>query len=149
MHAEHTAQLLCAGRTTGPRDTLTAVVSYAWTRLRFTDPDTALLAAICAYLSHWPIPVSWLTTAAAGLPPSLAARLTNDAARPLLLGALTRSGLARLHDVGLTMHRFVQNAIRRAIPEAQMDARACATTIITANVPPDPESPAAWPAWVA
>jgi len=147
MHAEHTAQLLRVGRTTGPRDTLTAVVSYAWTRLRFTDPDAALLAAICAYLSHWPIPVSWLTTAAAGLPPSLAARLTNDAARPLLLGALTRSGLARLDDDGLTLHRFVQEAIRRAIPDASPEARACATTIITANVPPDPESPAAWPAW--
>jgi hypothetical protein len=45
------------------------------------------------------------------------------------------------------MHRFVQEAIRRAVLQAQTEARACATTIITANVPPDPESPAAWPAW--
>jgi len=67
--------------------------------------------------------------------------------RPRLLDALTRTGLARLDDAGLTMHRFVQAAIRRAIPQAQLEARACATTIITANAPPDPGSPAAWPAW--
>jgi hypothetical protein len=45
------------------------------------------------------------------------------------------------------MHRFVQDAIGRAIPTAQPEARVCATAIITANAPPDPESPAAWPAW--
>jgi hypothetical protein len=147
MHAEHTVQMLRAGMTTGPRDTLTAVVSYAWTRLRVIDPDAALLTAIRAYLSHWPVPVSWLTTAAAGLPPALAARLTGDAARPLLVDAITRSGLARLDDDGLTMHRFVQDTIRRAIPPAQEEARAGATAIITANAPPNPESPAAWSAW--
>ena len=147
MHAEHTVHLLRAGMTTGPRDTLAAVVSYAWTRLRFIDPDAALLAAIRAYLNHWPVPVSWLTTAAAGLPPALTARLTDDAAHPLLLDAVTGSGLARLDDDGLTMHRFVQDAIRRAVPSAQTEARAGATTIITANAPPNPESPAVWPAW--
>ena len=147
LHAEHAANLLRAGMTLGPRDTVTPVVSLAWTRLRFLDPDAALLAASCARLARWPIPVGWLTTAAAGLPAALAARLTDDVARPRLLDALTRSGLARLDDAGLTLHRFVQDAIGRAIPTAQPEARACATAIITANAPPDPESPAAWPAW--
>jgi hypothetical protein len=133
LHAEHAANLLRAGMTLGPRDTVTPVVSLAWTRLRF--------------LARWPIPVGWLTTAAAGLPAALAARLTDDVARPRLLDALTRSGLARLDDAGLTMHRFVQDAIGRAIPTAQPEARACATAIITANAPPNPGSPAAWPAW--
>jgi hypothetical protein len=45
------------------------------------------------------------------------------------------------------MHRFVQDTIRRAIPPAQEEARAGATAIITANAPPNPESPAAWSAW--
>ena len=147
LHAEHAANLLRAGMTLGPRDTVTPVVSLAWTRLRFLDPDAALLAASCARLARWPIPVGWLTTAAAGLPAALAARLTDDVARPRLLDALTRSGLARLDDAGLTLHRFVQDAIGRAIPTAQPEARACATAVITANAPPDPESPAAWPAW--
>jgi hypothetical protein len=146
LHAEHAVNLWGVGRTWGPRDFVTPVVSLAWTRLRFLDPDAALLAATCAYLARWPIPVGWLTAAAAGFPAALAARLADDLARPRLLDALTRSGLARLDDAGLTMHRTVQSSICRAIPEAQ-EARACATTIITANVPPDPESPAAWPAW--
>jgi hypothetical protein len=147
LHAEYGINLTRAGMTWGPRDSLTPVVSYAWTRLRFVDPDAALLAAICARLAHWPVPVGWLTTAAADLPAALAARLTDDLARPRLLDALTRSGLVRLDEAGLTMHRLVQNSIGRAIPDVQTEARACATTIITANVPPDSGSPAAWPAW--
>jgi hypothetical protein len=147
MHAELTKNLLRAGMTTGPRDTVAAVVSYAWSRLNFLDPDAALLTAICAYLSHRPVPVSWLVTAAAGLSPSLAARVTDDAVRPLLLDAIKVSGLVRLDEAGLTMHRYVQDALRRVAPTARTEAHACAFAIITANVPPDPESPAAWPAW--
>lgn len=147
QHAELAANLVRYRRTLNRGDRLTPVVSSNWTRLRYLDPDAAFLASTCAHLSHQPISVDWLVKAAAGFPEALAARLTDDSARPRLLDALAVSGLARLDDAGLTMHRFVQEAIGRVYPENRTETRACATTILTANVPPDPESPAAWPAW--
>jgi len=127
------------------RATLTAVITLAYDRLRDTDGDAADLAAICAFLSPEPIPVTWFTTPDR-LPATLRARMSDPLGCQDLLQVLTSTSLARLDADGLTMHRLTQ-AILRTHCEAADEVRGLAEAVITSNRPQDSEAAETWNDW--
>jgi tetratricopeptide (TPR) repeat protein len=146
------AQMMRVGRPpTYPRS-LAAVTQLALERLRAEDPAAAEVAVLCAFLAPEPILAQWFARAAAALP----APLTRKAADPVTLhqclAAAGRSGLVRIGNGELQMHRLTQAIIRGQLSARQAaSARSRAEAMLAASHPGTgtrpAQDPVTWPEW--
>jgi hypothetical protein len=130
---------------------------------RLADEDIAAhqLLVLASFLAPEPIPLAWITTAAAAdvlEEPVLEEPLASAAASPLalrrVLARLTRYGLVRLVDDEATqggnpiLHRLTAAIVRDALPaeRAARERRRAEQTLIAAD-PGDVTHWRTWPAW--
>ena len=127
---------------------LTAVIQLAFGRLRESDPSSAALAGICAFLAPEPVPSEWFPRAVAHLPDPLGEQAADAIAWRQVIARLQESSLVRVNPDGLLMHRLTQAIIREHLSrEESARVRNAATKTLTDNRPDDEKLPANWPAW--
>jgi hypothetical protein len=145
-----TREILDEGRPGNYPMSLAAATSLSAERLADRDPAAAELAGLCAFLAPDPIPQDMFTSAAAELPPALAARAADRLAWGRTLTQLGRSALARIDQGRIEMHRLTQ-AILRDRPSLALaaDTRDRTEAILARahGEPGDPGNPRTWPRW--
>ena len=147
-----TAEVMRAGRpVTYPRP-LAAVTQLALEHLRAEHTAAAEVVVLCAFLAPEPVPAEWFPRAGAVLPVPLARKAADPVAWHEVLAAAGRSGLARLGNGELQMHRLTRAVIRGLLSARQAAAaRSRATEILVASHSPLSRrgalAPAAWPEW--
>jgi len=149
---DRTAEMMRVGRpATYPRP-LAAVTQLALERLRNDDKAAAEVAVLCAFLAPEPVPVEWFSRAAAVLPASLARKVADPVLWHQVLAAAGRSGLVRLGNGELQMHRLTQAVIRGQLSARQAaSARSRVEKILSASHSHirqrDSQDPLTWPEW--
>jgi tetratricopeptide (TPR) repeat protein len=147
-----TAEVMRAGRPVTYPLPLAAVTQLALEQLRAEHAAAAEVALLCAFLAPEPVPGEWFPRAGA----ALAAPLTRKAGDPVawhqVLAAAGRSGLARLGNGELQMHRLTQAVIRGQLSARQAaSARSRAGEMLTASHSHldhrSAQAPATWPEW--
>jgi tetratricopeptide (TPR) repeat protein len=147
-----TAEMMRAGRpVTYPRS-LAAVTQLALERLRVEDPAAAEVAVLCAFLAPEPVPAQWLARAAAALPAPLARKAADPVAWREVLAATGHSGLARIGNDELQMHRLTQAIIRGQLSgrQAASNRSRAGEMLVTSHShlgQRDAQSPGTWPEW--
>jgi Domain of unknown function (DUF4062)/Tetratricopeptide repeat len=157
-YRDRAADLLDRGDPVGYDQRVTATWSLSFTRLRDDSPAAAGLLNLLACCAPDAVPYRILLQPAAlppALPPGPAAGLAPLLADDLAVGdaiaALRRYSLISPPGGGLvSVHRLVQAITLSRLPAGQAAAwREAAAALITAALPPDPQQPAAWPAFAA
>jgi tetratricopeptide (TPR) repeat protein len=141
------AALLAEGKSAVYPASLAAVTLMAYDKLRQSHRAAADVAMICAFLAPDPIPAAWFPNHQA-LPRGLARTVRDPVAWAQVLSALTSTGLARLHESSLVMHRLTQVILHNQhnrVSGGRMMSRAL--MLLIGNCPGDPARPAEWPAW--
>jgi tetratricopeptide (TPR) repeat protein len=147
-----TAEMMRAGRpATYPRS-LAAVTQLALERLRAENPAAAEVAVLCSFIAPEPVPAQWLARSAAVLPAPLARKAADPVKWHQVLAATRQSGLARIENNELQMHRLTQTIIR-----GQLSARQAASAwsragdlLVTSHSHiggRDAQVPGTWPEW--
>jgi hypothetical protein len=126
---QRAAELLEEGRPSSYPRSLAAVTALALDRLAGQNPAAAEVAGVCAFLAPEPVPAEWFPGAAAELPPALAVKAADPVAWRQVLGAVSRSALARADSGGLLMHRLTQAIIRSCLPPGQATATRVRTEV--------------------
>jgi hypothetical protein len=145
---QRAAELLEEGRPSSYPRSLAAVTALALDRLAGQNPAAAEVAGVCAFLAPEPVPAEWFPGAAAELPPALAVKAADPVAWRQVLGAVSRSALARADSGGLLMHRLTQAIIRSSLlPERAAATQVVAEAIVAASSPDDVDAPGTWPGW--
>ena len=149
---DRTAEVMRAGRpATYPRP-LAAVTQLALERLRAEHPAAAEVAVLCAFLAPEPVPAQWFTGAAAVLPASLARKAADPLSWHQVLASAGRSGLIRLANGELQMHRLTKAIICSQLSARQAaSARSRAAQVIAASHGHidriNSQDPGIWPEW--
>ena len=151
---EETEQVLDAGVPATYPVSLAAVVRIATKKAADTDPASAQLLNVCAFLAPEPVPLEWIASAARLnrhiLPDSLAAAADRPFALRQSLARLARHGLARATAEGPLVHRLTSAITRNALtPAGQAAARTAAEQVLVAAAPADLDDPATWTTWAA
>jgi tetratricopeptide (TPR) repeat protein len=96
-----------------------------------------------------PIPMLW-TGSEPGLPLALTRDLSDPVRRDHILGILHRYALARRDGDSIQLHRMVQAAVLRAIPEERRaNLEAATQLLLLAAIPRETQRPEGWPVWAA
>jgi tetratricopeptide (TPR) repeat protein len=146
------AEVMGAGRpATYPRP-LAAVTQLALERLRTEHPAAAEVAVLCAFLAPEPVPARWFTSTPAVLPASLARKAADPLSWHQVLAAAARSGLIRLADGEMQMHRLTKAIICSQLSARQAAAaRSRAAQFIAASHSHmdriKSQDPGVWPEW--
>jgi Tetratricopeptide repeat len=144
------AEILDHGRPSSYPNSLAAVTLLAVDQLCEADPAASDLARVCAFLAPEPIPVKWVTRAAAALPSSLAGKAADPVAWRQVLARVSRHALVRIDDHGLQMHRLTAAIIGHSLTPAERAAtRAAAEQLLVTAAPAITDGPVTWPAWSA
>jgi tetratricopeptide (TPR) repeat protein len=148
-----TAEVMREGHpVTYPRP-LAAVTQLALEQLRAEHPVAAEVAVLRAFLAPDPVPAEWFPRAGAALPAPLARKAADPVAWHQVLAAAWRSGLVRLGNGELQMHRLTQAVIRSQLSaQRAASARSRAEEILTASHSSHvnrrvAQDPATWPEW--
>jgi tetratricopeptide (TPR) repeat protein len=148
-----TAEVMRAGRPVTYPQPLAAVTQLALEQLRAEHSAAAEIAVLCAFLAPEPVPAEWFPRAGAALPSPLARKAADPVAWHQVLAAAGRSGLARLGNGELQMHRLTQAVIRGQLSARQAaSARSRAGEILAASHISHlnrrgAQAPATWPEW--
>jgi tetratricopeptide (TPR) repeat protein len=130
------------------RQSLAAVTRLAMERLQDHAPAAADLAGLCAFFGPAPIPTAWFTSAAANLSALLGTSAGDPVAWRQVVAHLTRSGLARIDNDQLQMHRLTQAILRTQLAPGQAAlTRSRAEAILVASAPDGTDDPESWPKW--
>jgi tetratricopeptide (TPR) repeat protein len=151
---EETEQVLDAGVPATYPVSLAAVVLIATKKAADTDPASAQLLNVCAFLAPEPVPLEWIANAARLnrhiLPDSLAAAADRPFALRQSLARLARHGLARATAEGPLVHRLTSAITRNTLtPAGQAAARTAAEQVLVAAAPDDLDDTATWTTWAA
>jgi hypothetical protein len=144
------AEILSQGCPSAYPASLTAVIQLVSDRLRESDPASAALAGICAFLAPEPVPAEWFPLASEWLPQPLRDQAADPIAWRQVIYRLRGSSLVRVNADALLMHRLTQAIIREHLSRKESDrARDAAVQTLTANRPGDGQLPANWPVWAS
>jgi hypothetical protein len=119
---EWAREILGEGRPPSYPMSLAAVTELAFGQLRENNPAAAEVAKILALLEAELVPAEWFAEAAATMPPPLDGRAADPLAWRRALAALNRSGLPRVDQDGLAMHRLTRAIVRGYLMAGQSDA---------------------------
>ena len=148
MLGTRAGQLMALGLPSSYPRSLAAVTQVGFDWLLAEEPDAARLAEVCAFLSPEPVPLEWLTRAAARVPGFLSAAMTDPVVSRMVLARLGASALVRVDPDGVRMHRLIQAILRDCLPEGRVgSAKAAAEAIVTGDWPGDEKAPLNWPRW--
>jgi tetratricopeptide (TPR) repeat protein len=147
-----TAEVMRAGRPASYPRSLAAVTQLSLEQLRVEHPAAAEVTVLCAFLAPEPVPAQWFTEAAAVLPATLGRKAADPLAWHQVLAAAGRSGLVRLTNGELQMHRLTKAIICGQLPTRQTaSARSRAAQVIAASHGHinrvNSLDPATWPEW--
>jgi tetratricopeptide (TPR) repeat protein len=147
-----TAEMMRAARpATYPRS-LAAVTQLSLVRLRAEEPAAAEVVVLCAFLAPEPVQAGWFARAAAALPAPLARKAAEPVAWRQVLAVTGRSGLARIGNDEMQMHRLTQAIIRGQLsPRQAASARSRAGQMLVTSHPDIGERhvqvPGTWLEW--
>ncbi len=145
---DRAAGVLAEGRPASYPRSLAAVIDLALGQLEEEDAPAAGVAVVCAFLAPDLIPAGWFAKAAASLPAPHAGAAADPLTLRRVLAVLGDSGLARVDQSGLLMHRLTQAVIRDRLPSQQAAVvSAQAAGILVANHPGETRNPANWAGW--
>ncbi len=115
-------------------------------RLRGQDPSAIDLLGCLAFLGSDPLPIEVLRRAAGRTGSFLGPVLSDPIVRTRTLGAIAGSGLAKVTDRGVQVHRLVQLLHREQLSAAdQLEYRKEAHLLLAAGAPDDSDDPRGWP----
>jgi hypothetical protein len=120
-------------------------------RLQQDDSAAVQLLEHASLLAPEPLPIPMLWT---GSEPGLPLPLTRDLADPVrrdqILGVLHRYALARRDGDVIQLHRMVQAAVLRTIPEERrVNLEAATQLLLLTAIPKETQRPEGWPVWAA
>jgi tetratricopeptide (TPR) repeat protein len=127
---------------------LAAATRLAVDKLEETNPASAQLLRLCAWLAPEPIPLTWLANDR--MPEPLAGIIGRPLAFRGALGDLAESGLARVSSDSVELHRLTQAILRNRISSTDEEPGYWANQAVILLLDAaraEPEDPASWTTW--